>query len=43
MDEYGFIVKRVNSHYMLYRYGIFKCSGDTEREIEEERRNILSI
>jgi hypothetical protein len=43
MDEYGFTVRKINSHYVLYRYGVFKCSGDNEDEIEEERRIILLI
>ena len=41
MDEYGFKVIKQQGHLLLYRYGVFKCSGDNEQEIEEAINEIL--
>lgn len=41
MDNNGFKITNESGHYMLYRYGVFKCSGDNKQEIEEAITELL--
>ena len=41
MDGNGFKIVKQREHYMLYQYGVFKCSGDTRQEIEEAIDELL--